>query len=178
MGGIHWPYNGFAYAGGMDTHLLWYILAAVLILAGLAGTILPALPGLPLMFAGMFLAAWADGFREIGGWTLGLLAIFTLVSIGVDVAATALGAKRVGASRLAMLGAAIGTLVGGIVFSLPGLIIGPFIGAVAGELIRGKQLHQASRVGVGTWVGLAIGTALKLALAFAMLGIFVFALLV
>ena len=162
----------------MDTHSLWYILAAVLILAGLAGTILPALPGLPLMFAGMFLAAWADGFREIGGWTLGVLAVLTVVSIGVDIAATALGAKRVGASKLAMVGAAIGTLVGGLVFSLPGLILGPFIGAVAGELIRGKQLHEASRVGVGTWIGLALGAAFKLALAFAMLGIFVFAIFV
>ena len=166
------------YAGGMDTQMLWYVVAAVLILVGLAGTILPALPGLPLMFAGMFLAAWADGFREISGWTLGVLGVLTVLSIGIDVAATALGAKRVGASKLAMLGAAIGTLVGGIVFSLPGLILGPFVGAVAGELIRGKQLHEASRVGVGTWIGLALGTALKLALAFAMLGIFVFALLV
>ena len=167
-----------AYACGMDTHLLWYLLAALLILAGLAGTLLPALPGLPLMFAGMLLAAWADGFGEIGGWTLGLLAVLTLVSVGVDVMSTALGARRVGASKLAMLGAAIGTLVGGIVFSLPGLILGPFVGAVAGELIRGKQLHEASKVGVGTWIGLALGTALKLALAFAMLGIFAFALLV
>ena len=162
----------------MDHHLVWYLVAALLILAGLAGTVLPALPGLPLMFAGMLLAAWADGFREIGGWTIGLLAVLTLVSIGVDIMATALGAKRVGASKLATFGAAIGTLVGGVVFSLPGLILGPFIGAVAGELIRGKQLHDASRVGLGTWVGLAIGTAFKLALAFAMLGIFVFALLV
>jgi uncharacterized protein len=166
------------YPVGMDTHLLWYLIAALLILAGLAGTILPALPGLPLMFAGMLLAAWADGFREIGGWTLGLLAVLTLVSVGVDVMATALGARRVGASKLAMLGAAIGTLVGGIVFSLPGLILGPFLGAVAGELIHGKQLHEASKVGAGTWIGLALGTALKLALAFAMLGIFAFALLV
>jgi uncharacterized protein len=162
----------------MDTQLLWYIVAALLILAGLAGTILPALPGLPLMFAGMFLAAWADGFRQISGWTLGVLAVLTLVSIGVDVLATTLGARRVGASKLAMLGAAIGTLVGGIVFSLPGLILGPFIGAVTGELINGKRLHEASKVGVGTWIGLALGTALKLALAFAMLGIFVFALLI
>ena len=166
------------YAWRMDMQLIWYVIAALLILAGLAGTILPALPGLPLMFAGMFLAAWADGFRQIGGWTLAVLAVLTLVSIGVDVLATTLGARRVGASKLAMLGAAIGTLVGGIVFSLPGLVLGPFIGAVAGELIHGKQLHEASRVGVGTWIGLALGAALKLALAFAMLGIFVFALLV
>lgn len=160
----------------MDLHLLYYVVAAVLILAGLAGTILPALPGLPLMFAGMLVAAWADQFQQIGPWTIALLALLTLLSIIVDIAATAMGAKRVGASKLAMFGAALGTLVGGIVFSLPGLILGPFAGAVAGELIHGRELRHASRIGVGTWVGLALGTALKLALAFAMLGIFVFAL--
>ena len=160
----------------MDLHLLYYVVAAVLILAGLAGTILPALPGLPLMFAGMLVAAWADHFQQISPWTIALLALLTLLSIIVDIAATAMGAKRVGASKLAMFGAALGTLVGGIVFSLPGLILGPFAGAVAGELIHGRELRHASRIGVGTWVGLALGTALKLALAFAMLGIFVLAL--
>jgi uncharacterized protein YqgC (DUF456 family) len=161
----------------MDAQTLWYLLAAFLILLGLAGVILPALPGLPVVFIGMWLAAWAGHYQLIGGWTLGVLAALTLVSLMVDIAATALGAKRVGASGLAMLGAALGTVFGGLFFSLPGLILGPFIGAVAGELIRGKQLHEASRIGVGTWIGLAIGTALKLALAFAMLGIFVFALI-
>lgn len=165
-----------AYALRMDTQNLFYAIAALLILAGLAGTILPALPGLPLMFAGMLLAAWAGKFALIGPWTLGVLLVLTLVSIAVDILATAMGAKRVGASGLAMLGAAIGTLVGGIVFSLPGLILGPFIGAVAGEMMHGKPWKHASRVGVGTWIGLAVGTALKLALAFTMLGIFVFAL--
>jgi uncharacterized protein YqgC (DUF456 family) len=89
-----------------------------------------------------------------------------------------MGAKRVGAGKLAMLGAALGTVFGGLFFSIPGLILGPFVGAMAGELVRGKELREASKIGFGTWVGLAFGTALKLALAFAMLGIFVLALLV
>jgi uncharacterized protein YqgC (DUF456 family) len=163
------------YAPYMDMQTIYYAIAALLILLGLAGTILPALPGLPLMFAGMLLAAWAGQFQVIGPWTLGVLLALTLVSVAVDVLATTLGAKRVGASGLAMAGAAIGTLVGGVVFSLPGLIVGPFVGAVAGEMIHGKPWQHASRVGAGTWVGLLVGTALKLALAFAMLGIFVFA---
>jgi uncharacterized protein YqgC (DUF456 family) len=164
------------YARRMDAHLLWYLLAGALILAGLAGTILPALPGLPLVFAGMLLAAWADGFRQIGVWTVALLAVLTAVSIVVDLAATALGAKRVGAGKGAMFGAALGTLVGAF-FSIPGLILGPFLGAMIAELLRGRALAHASRIGFGTWVGLAVGTALKVALAFAMLGIFVVALL-
>ena len=162
----------------MDMHLLLSGVAAILILAGLAGTILPALPGLPLMFIGMLLAAWADHFTRISGWTVAVLAVLTLVSVGVDIAATALGAKRVGAGKLAMLGAALGTLFGGLFFNIPGLIIGPFIGAMAAELIRGRELAHASKIGFGTWVGLALGTALKVALAFAMLGVFVLALLV
>ena len=160
----------------MDLHLLWYLVAGVLILAGLAGTILPALPGLPLVFAGMLLAAWADHFQLISGWTIGLLAVLTLVSVGVDIAATALGAKRVGAGKGAMLGAALGTLVGAF-FALPGLLLGPFIGAMVAELVRGRELAHASRIGFGTWVGLALGTVLKLGLAFAMLGIFALAVL-
>jgi uncharacterized protein YqgC (DUF456 family) len=160
----------------MDLHLIYYVAAAALILAGLAGTILPALPGLPLMFVGMLLAAWVDHFQRISPWTVALLAVLTVLSIVVDIAATAMGAKRVGASKLAMFGAALGTLVGGIFFSIPGLVLGPFAGAVAGELIHGRELRHASKIGVGTWIGLALGTALKLALAFAMLGIFALAL--
>jgi len=162
----------------MDLHLLLYVVSAIFILAGLAGTVLPALPGLPLVFAGMLLAAWTDHFTRISGWTVGLLALLTLVSVAVDVAATAMGAKRVGAGKLAMFGAALGTLLGGIFFNIPGLIIGPFLGAMAAELIPGRKLAHASKIGFGTWIGLAVGTALKLALAFAMLGVFVLALLV
>ena len=162
----------------MPSPTLFYVLAAVLVGIGLIGTVLPALPGLPLMFAGMWLGAWADGYHRVSGWTIAFLGVLTLLSLVIDIAATAMGAKRVGAGKLAMLGAAIGTLVGGIFFSIPGLILGPFVGAVLGELARGKELRQASSIGFGTWVGLAIGTALKLALAFAMLGIFVLALVV
>jgi uncharacterized protein YqgC (DUF456 family) len=166
-----------AYARRMDLHLLLYVVSAILVVAGLAGTVLPALPGLPLVFAGMLLAAWTDHFTRISGWTIGLLAVLTLVSVAVDVAATALGARRVGAGKLAMSGAAIGTFVG-IFFGIPGLLLGPFLGAVIAELVGGRKLAQASKVGFGTWMGLALGTALKIALAFAMLGIFVLALLV
>ena len=159
----------------MDMQTTWYVLAGILILAGLAGTILPALPGVPLVFAGMLLAAWAGHFARIGAWTVVLLAILTALSVLVDVFATALGAQRVGAGKLAMLGAALGTFAG-IFFGLPGLIVGPFAGAVIAELLGGRELAHASKIGFGTWIGLALGTAFKVALAFAMLGIFALAL--
>ena len=162
------------YARGMDMHMLWYVIAGALILLGLAGTILPALPGLPLVFAGMLLAAWVDGFRLISGWTVGLLALLTLVSIAVDVAATALGAKRVGASRKAMAGAVIGTFAG-LFFAPVGLFVGPFVGALVGELLHSRELGTAAKVGFGTWLGLVLAIVLKLGLAFAMLGVFALA---
>ena len=156
---------------------IYYVLAALLILVGVAGTVLPALPGLPLVFAGMLLAAWAGGFEQVGGGMLVLLGALTLLSLGIDFLATALGAKRVGASRLALIGAVVGTFAG-LFFGPVGLVAGPFVGALAGELLHGREVGKATRVGVGTWVGILVGTVLKIGLAFAMLGLFAFAWLV
>lgn len=160
---------------GYETQLM-YVIAIILIIVGLAGTVLPALPGLPLMFCGMLIGAWAGDFKEVGVWTIVLLAVLMLISVGVDFMATLMGAKRVGASKKAMLGAALGTFAG-LFFGIPGLLLGPFIGAVIGEMIDGKEWRIATKTGFGTWLGLAIGTALKLALAICMLGIFVMALI-
>lgn len=158
----------------MDIQTLYYVLAGILILVGVAGTVLPALPGLPLVFGGMLLAAWAGGFEQVGVAMLVLLGLLTLLSLGIDFLATAMGAKRVGASRLALVGAVVGT-VAGLFFGPIGLLTGPFIGALAGELIHGREVRQATRVGVGTWLGILVGTVLKIGLAFAMLGLFAFA---
>ncbi|NYZ64178.1 DUF456 domain-containing protein [Luteimonas deserti] len=163
----------------MELTGLFYVLAALLMLIGIAGVVLPALPGLPLLFSGMLLAAWAGGFERVGAAVLVTLGLITAASFLIDFWATALGAKRVGASRLALLGAVIGTVVG-LFFGIPGLFAGPFVGAVAGELVSRRDLRpaglgQATRVGFGTWVGIALGVALKLSLAVLMLGLFAFA---
>ncbi|KAF1689124.1 DUF456 domain-containing protein [Pseudoxanthomonas taiwanensis] len=158
----------------MDPTTLLYILAALLVAVGLAGVILPALPGLPLVFGGMLLAAWAGDFQRIGAGTLVVLGLLTALSLAVDLLAAALGARRVGAGPLAVWGAALGALVG-LAFGLPGLVLGPFIGALLGELWHVRDLPRAARVGLGTWLGLLLGAALKLALAFAMLGLFILA---
>jgi hypothetical protein len=159
-----------------DLSAIWSILAVILVIVGIAGTILPALPGIPLVFAGLLLAAWGDGFRHVGGWTLGVLVLLTLASFAIDLLATAMGAKRVGASRLALLGATIGAIAG-VFFGFVGIFIGPFVGAVIGELahrrrLAGADVGHATRVGLGTWTGLLLGTVLKLVLAFAMVGLF------
>ena len=100
--------------------------------------------------------------------------VLTVVSLGVDMLATALGARRVGASRLALVGAVVGTFAG-LFLGPVGLFVGPFVGALAGELIHGRKVGHAARVGFGTWLGILLGTVLKIGLAFAMLGLFAFA---
>jgi hypothetical protein len=163
----------------MDPKTLYYLISAAMILIGLVGTVLPALPGLPLVFGGMLLAAWAGGFEQVGVPTLVVLGILTLLSLAIDFWATALGAKRVGASRKAVVGAMLGTL-GGLLLGPLGLLLGPFAGALAGELLHRRSLHKAhlgdaARIGLGTWVGILFGVVLKLGLAFAMLGLFALA---
>ena len=158
----------------MDLQIVWYILAAVLIAVGFVGTILPVLPGVPIVFGGMLLAAWADHFSHVGVVTLTILGVLTGLALAVDFIASLLGAKRVGASRPALIGAMLGTLVG-IFFGLPGLLLGPFVGALLGELAAGGGLRRATDVGIGAWLGFVVGTAAKLGLCFAMLGVFAFA---
>lgn len=161
----------------MEAAPLLYVLAVLLVLVGLAGLILPALPGLPLVFAGLLLAAWVDGFQNVHWAWMIPLGLLTLLSFAIDLWATAMGAKRVGASRLAIIGSVLGTF-GGLFFSLPGLVIGPFAGALVGELVHRRRIARsdfshAAKVGIGTWVGIVFGIALKLALAFGMIGLFV-----
>ena len=151
--------------------LLW-LLAALLIGIGFAGLILPAVPGIPLVFAGLVLLAWAENFAYVGWLTLTVLGVLALVSYGVDFLAAAWGAKKFGASPRAVAGAALG-VVAGLFFGLPGLVLGPFAGAVIGEFSRRASLRVAAHAGVGATLGLLFGTLLKIALAFAMLGVFV-----
>ena len=163
----------------MDPKTLYYLIAIAMIVVGLVGTVLPALPGLPLVFAGMLVAAWADGFTNVPVWVLVLLGLLTLLSLAIDFWATALGAKRVGASRKAIIGAMLGTL-GGLVFGPLGLFVGPFVGALGGELLHRRSLDKAhlgdaAKIGFGTWLGILFGVVLKLGLAFTMLGLFALA---
>jgi uncharacterized protein YqgC (DUF456 family) len=154
---------------------LW-IVAVLMILVGIAGTVLPALPGVALVFAGIALAAWIDGFTVISGWTVGLLAVLTVIGVAVDYVAQLLSAQRAGATTLGIAGAAVGTVVG-VFTGLVGLLFMPLIGAAIGEFIAHRDMMRAGRVGAATWVGLLVGAVLKLAIVFTMAGIFVAALL-
>lgn len=156
----------------MTLRLLLDGLAIVLVVAGTAGTVLPAIPGALFVFAGLFVAAWADDFARVGFGGLSIVAALGLLTLLVDLAGSVLGAKRVGASRQALAGAAIGAVVG-IFFGIPGLILGPFAGAVLGELLARGGLVRAGKVGLATSLGLLLAAVAKLVLAFAMVATFV-----
>ena len=155
--------------------LLW-IIALALIAIGVAGTILPAIPGVTLVFLGMLLGAWIDDFARIPVWLVAIFALLTAAAWAVDYFAAAAGAKRAGASKLAVVGAMVGT-VAGIFTGFVGLLFMPLVGAAVGEFIAQRDLRRAGTVGVATWLGLLVGTAIKVAILFAMIGAFVVALL-
>jgi len=158
------------------TEFLW-VVAVLLVIVGAVGTVLPALPGVPMIFAGVLLAAWAEDFQRIGGWTLGVLAVLALVGLVVDYVAASMSAQRAGASRQGIIGAAIGTVVG-IFTGLLGLVFMPLVGAAIGEFIAHRDALRAGKVGVATWIGLLVATAIKIAVAFTMIGVFIAAIVI
>lgn len=156
--------------------LTFYVLAGLLIVGGLAGSVLPALPGIPMVFGGIWLAAAVDDYRHLGLWWLLLIGALGVAGVAIDFIASALGAKRVGASKRALWGASIGTFVG-MFLGIPGLLFGPFVGALVGELSSGTSVLRSAHVGIGTWIGLLLGTLVKLVLSFVMVGLFGIAML-
>ncbi|MEJ8568669.1 DUF456 domain-containing protein [Elongatibacter sediminis] len=156
----------------MDWTILWWLLVVLLVVAGLAGTVVPALPGVPMVFGGLLLGAWIGGYEAVGWWTLGLFAGLTALALLVDFLAGAFGARYAGAGVRAFWGATIGAIVG-MFFGLPGIILGPFAGAVIGEVSGGRGWRDSGRAGVGAWLGMVFATAFKLAIAFLMIGWFV-----
>jgi uncharacterized protein YqgC (DUF456 family) len=148
-----------------------YVVSAVLVAAGLIGAILPALPGIPLILGGIWLAAGVDHYKHLGFWWLLGIAIVGVVGMTMDFLAGALGAKRVGASARAVWGAVLGTVIG-LFFGLPGLLLGPFLGAMLGELAAGNSILRSTHVGINAWIGLIFGTMIKLVASVTMVALF------
>ena len=154
---------------------LW-ITAIVLIAAGLVGTVMPALPGPPLVLLGVLLAAWIDRFARIPGYVCAIISVLALAAMAIDWIAGAMGARKMGASKWAVIGATVGAILG--VFSgFWGLLFMPLVGAAVGEFIARQDLLRAGQVGLATWIGMLVGTVVKLAIVAMMIGIFAGALL-
>lgn len=158
----------------MTSILLWF-LAVALIAAGLAGTVLPALPGTALVLAGIVVGAWIDGFAKVGAGTLAVIGLLAVLAWVLDYVAGLLGAKKAGASRQALVGAALGT-VAGLFMGIVGVLFMPLVGAAIGEYLARRDHGHAMRVGLATWIGIMVGLLAKVVLAFVMIGVFVVAL--
>ena len=161
----------------MDVSVLWWLLSAALILVGLAGTVLPALPGTALVLGGIVLGAWIDGFSRVTTPTVIVISVLALLAWVLDYVAGLMGAQKAGASRQALIGAALGTVVG-LFMGLVGVLFMPLVGAAIGEYIARRDHGQALKVGTATWLGMMLGMLAKVVLAFMMVGIFIVALVV
>ena len=159
----------------MDTSL-WWLLSWGLIALGLLGTVLPALPGTLFVLGGIVLGAWIDGYTRVGWLTLAVVTVFAVLAWVLDYVAGLMGARRAGASKLAVAGAAIGTVVG-IFMGLVGVFFMPLVGAAVGEFIARRDHGRAMKVGLSTWLGIMVGMVAKVVLAFMMVGVYVAALL-
>ena len=153
---------------------VWLFLAFLLILAGFVGVLIPFLPGIPLIYAAYLVWGIASGWRDYGATTMILLGLVTLLSYAVDYFASAVGAKKYGASPMGVWGSIVGGLLGFVFFNVPGLILGPFAGAIIGEMLVGKTHRQAWLAGWGAFIGFLAGSVFKIALAILMTGLFIF----
>jgi uncharacterized protein YqgC (DUF456 family) len=160
----------------LEITLMW-VLSIALIVLGLAGTVLPLLPGTLLVWGGIVVGAWIDDFARVGITSVAVVSVLAVLAWALDYVAGLMGAQKAGASKQALLGAAAGTVVG-LFMGLVGVLFMPLVGAAIGEYVAQKDQSRAVRVGVATWVGIMVGLIAKVVLAFVMVGIFVAALLI
>jgi uncharacterized protein YqgC (DUF456 family) len=158
----------------LDFNYLW-LASAALILLGLAGTVLPLLPGTLLVWSGVLLGAWIDDFTRVGAGTMVVISVLAVLAWALDFVAGLMGARRVSASRLALVGTAIGTLLG-LLMGLVGVFFMPLVGAAVGEYWAQRDQKRAAKVALATWIGLLVGMVAKVVLSFVMVGIFLVAL--
>jgi len=151
------------------------VLGAASVLVGLLGIVVPGVPGSPLLLSGALLIAWAGGFARVGRATIAVETAIAGLLFATDYVAAAIGAKAFGASRRAVVGAALGLFVG-LFFGLPGILLGPALGGFALELTKDPDIARAAKAGTGVFVGFAVGSVVKVALAVAFVGVLVFAL--
>lgn len=152
--------------------VIGFIIALLIMLVGLAGNVLPGLPGTPLVLIAAVLHRIYFGQASVGNLMLLILVLLTGVAIALDYLAGALGAKKFGATWRGAVGAALGGLIG-LFFSIPGIILGPFIGATLFEMGGGQQFKPAAKAGFGAMAGLLVGAVGKLSLSVVMIGLFV-----
>ena len=141
------------------------ILGFILALAGFAGCILPILPGPPLGFIALLILSLAKDWEPFNVTFLAIMGVLTILVTILDYLIPAAGAKKYGASKWGICGSLVGLFVGFFVFPPFGMFVGGFVGAVAGELLAGREGGKALRAGWGAFVGNLVGMGLKIALS-------------
>lgn len=144
--------------------ILFIVLSIVLLLGGIAGCVLPILPGVPLAYAGVLLMHWTDKVHFSTSQLIGWLVIVIVLQV-LDYISPILGSKYGGGTSHGNRGCMAGTIVG--MFFMPwGIVFGPFLGAVIGEMLGGSDLPRAVRAGIGSLIGFMLGTLLKIFVCF------------
>jgi hypothetical protein len=151
--------------------IIGLILALLLMSVGVAGSVLPGLPSTPIVLLAGVAHKLYFGPTGPAWWVIVVLALFTALSLVIDYAASVYGAKRLGATWKGGVGAIVGGLIG-LFFGIPGVLLGPFLGAFGFEMAGGRPWKEASRAGVGAVLGLLAGALGKLACCVAMMGLF------
>ena len=155
--------------------VFWWSLTILFMAVGMVGTVIPLLPGTTIIFAAAVIHRVAMGEEHsVGWWTLGGLLVLTIVSHVLDITSGSLGAKKFGATRWGALGGLIGTIVGMFFFPL-GLLLGPVLGVLTGELIAGQELVRAGRSTWGTVLGTTAGIIANAVIGVVMIGCFLIA---
>lgn len=149
------------------------VLALLVMCVGLIGTVMPGLPGAPLILAAAIGHRLYFGASSISNGILVTLIVLTGLALLLEYLASLLGARKLGATWRGLMGAVLGAVVG-LFFGLPGIVLGPFLGALALEMMGGREFSEAARAGMGAVLGIAVGAAGKLACCVAMIGLFMF----
>lgn len=149
------------------------VVVIILMLIGVIGSIIPNLPGTPVIFIAALIFGLWTGFEQVSIRTVFILGILSLIVTLATYVASAIGAKLGGASLWGVIGAIGGGIVGFIIGSLPGFLIGPFLGSVLFEIIAGKDLKGSLKSGAGSLLGFLGGAVIQLAVAVSMIIIFI-----
>jgi uncharacterized protein YqgC (DUF456 family) len=155
------------------THVLLIIATLIVMIVGLAGTILPMLPGIPLIYLGLIIYGVGTGWQVYSVNFMLFWGVVTILMVLLDYYAGAIGARKYGASSAGVWGSILGGILGIIFLGFIGIIVGPFWGAFVGELLSGKSRAHALRAGWGTFIGFVAGSLFKIVVGCIMIGNFI-----
>jgi uncharacterized protein YqgC (DUF456 family) len=149
------------------------IVSSLLFLVGLFGIIVPFVPGVPLVWLGLFIYSLGTGFKTIPIPAVVIFFFLMVLTVVLDFILPMVGLRRYKASNWSILGSFLGFIIGVIFFNIWGIILGPIVGAFVAELVAKRELGQGFRAALGVLLSSVIGTLLKIAISLIMIGYFI-----